>query len=50
MGQSGLAFHPLIWDVEQLCKEWDGDSGAGQSQPGGQDVEECPEHPPWQCP
>lgn len=35
MGPSGLAFHPLLWHVERLCKEWDGDSGTGQSQPGG---------------
>lgn len=35
MGLSGLACHLPLWDVEQLCKEWDGDSGAGQSQPEG---------------
>lgn len=40
---------PTMWDVERLCKEWDDDSGAGQSQPGGQDVEERPKHPPWLC-
>lgn len=35
MGLSGLAcVGSLMWDVERLCKEWDGDSGAGQSQPG----------------
>lgn len=45
MGLSGLAFHPLMW----LCKDWDGDSGTGQGQPRGQDVEGCPKHPPRQC-